>query len=277
MFSNSSVGCSGYLWEGSNQINGISVVTQLNDPTDATSARPASLGPYTRTPYYPSFDIDHILYESSDNYEYSTPGSYPSLRYSSSYSEDADLLVIGATWYGSLPGHEGSTMLTSTGMVHKVFDDDYACWIGGTPSAGVHDIRNGQYESVFHADGYLLYEIVDDPCYNEFDSANSVLELQLTADSETVNWRHVSYAIDSNGDLHLLYGVETGSDYQSTLHYKKFLSDALYNPHGYGTTPNSGVSIAGSAVIDVELTGLVGYVSLGETTTCNSSTMKSTS
>ena len=39
MFSNSSVGCSGYLWEGSNQINGISVVTQLNDPTDATSAR----------------------------------------------------------------------------------------------------------------------------------------------------------------------------------------------------------------------------------------------
>ena len=262
MFSNSSVGCSGYLWEGSNQINGISVVTQLNDPTDATSARPASLGPYTRTPYYPSFDIDHILYESSDNYEYSTPGSYPALRYSSSYSEDADLLVIGATWYGSLPDMEGSTMLTSTGMVHKVFDDDYACWSGGTPSAGVHDIRNGQYESVFHADGYLLYEIVDDPCYNEFDSANSVLELQLTADSETVNWRHVSYAIDSNGDLHLLYGVETGSDYQSTLHYKKFLSDALYNPHGYGTTPNSGVSIAGSAVIDVELTGLVGYVSL---------------
>ena len=24
--------------------------------------------------------------------------------------------------------------------------------------------------TVFHADGYLLYEIVDDPCYNEFDS-----------------------------------------------------------------------------------------------------------
>ena len=116
MFSNSSVGCSGYLWEGSNQINGISVVTQLNTrPTQLRQGLPR--GPYTRTPYYPSFDIDHILYESSDNYEYSTP-ELPCTAYST--------VIRGyrpARYWRNLvrfvAGHGGFDMLTSTGMVHR--------------------------------------------------------------------------------------------------------------------------------------------------------------
>ena len=261
MFSNSSVGCSGYLWEGSNQINGISVVNQLNDMTDTNSARPASLGPFTHTPYHPSFDIDHIRYDSSDNYDESASTSgiqYAGLSNTNNYDSDSDLIIIGATWYGD--SHQGSTMIASNGMVHKQFDGNTVgdCWAGGTLYVGLHSMTNEKFKSVWLDDGDLYYESSTDPCYDESETGVDTMTVQLT-DGETINWKHISYDFDSNGDLHLLYGESFWNenlDQEEVYRYKKFTETSLI--------ANSQGSVANSPDSEMSLTGEHSWIIWGQ-------------
>ena len=261
MFSNSSVGCSGYLWEGSNQISGISVVTRLSDTTDANSARPASLGPFARTPDYPSFDIDHVRYDSSDNYDESASTSgiqYAGLSNTNNYDSDSDLIIIGATWYGD--SHQGSTMIASNGMVHKQFDGNTVgdCWAGGTVYVGLHSMTNEKFKSVWLDGGDLYYESSTDPCYDDSETGVDTMKVQLT-DGETINWKHISYDFDSNGDLHLLYGESFWNenlDLEEVYRYKKFTETSLI--------ANSQGSVANSPDSEMSLTGEHSWIMWGQ-------------
>lgn len=238
MFSNSSVGCSGYLIEDGTWLNGISVVTRLNDTTDTNSERPASLGPFTRTPYYPSFDIDHVRYDSSDYYDEDvgwanpTPGvQHDGLRNTNNFDSDSDLILIGATWYDQYA--VGSTIIASEGMVHKQFDGEQDgggyCWIGDRYSVGSHSMADGKFKSVWLENGDLYYESSTDPCYNEVQAAVDTTSVQLT-DNEDIDRRTISYDFDSNGDLHVLYGEyiwNENLDQEEVLQYKKFSQSSL--------------------------------------------------
>ena len=261
MFSNSSVGCSGYIVEDGTWLNGISVVTRLNDTTDANSARPASLGPFVRSPNWPSFDIDHIRYDSSDYYDDDrgignpNPGiQYRALTYTNNFDSDSDLILIGATFSNEFV--EGSTIIASNGMVHKQFDgtedNSRGCTSGDADYAGLHSKANEKFKSVWlwEPNGNLYYESTTDPCDYESEWGVDTFEVQLT-DSESIDSGSISYDFDSNGDLHLLYGEYIFNENleltDQVFRYKKFSDSSLI--------ANSQGSVADSPDFEMTLTG----------------------